>query len=623
MDGDKVIRPPVMVTQANGDDGQVILGPSDDRLRLALEAAGLGTFRINLVEGYVYYSPELAEMLGVPGLLKASVTAAMRRVHRDDVAHVEALYASAIDPAGSGQLRMEFRFVRPGGDVHWMSWLGRAEFLEDDGKRIPVALLGACADITERKIAEERLRESEERFRALVELSSDWYWEQDENYRFTAISNPIGYRAGSDPRALLGKCRWDIPTLGVTEEQWRQHRQCLEQHLPFRNFEYRRIDDSGRTAWISVNGEPVFDARGRFKGYRGTGQNITAAKDAEQRLRDSEARFQLLADASPALIWVTGPDGAIHFNRPYLEFVGVSDEAVLHGKSWTAYLHPDDRAAYLAASLISAENHTQFEAQARFKRADGVYRWMKSIGLPRFSVSGDFLGHIGSTLDITDLKQHEERIALLVRELDHRVKNILARVDVVIERTADGQTSAPEFANALKRRIASMTRAHDLLSRSHWVGAGMNQVIEAQVAAFATGTNVTISGPELLLNPDAAQALSIVINELATNAAKYGALSAASGRVDISWTVDCHIREKALVSLIWRESGGPPVTVPRTIGYGSTVIQDLPEHELDAKVALVFATEGVVCQIDMPLIAVVADGDHPAHVSSTAALWSQ
>ncbi len=601
-------------------DAQFALGPSDDRLRLALEAAGLGTFRVNVGDDEVHYSPELAEMLGVPGTSTVPVGAAMERVHRDDIAAFKADYAKALDPAGTGHMHMEYRFVLPGGSVRWLTWTGRTEFRDFAGKRLAVSVLGVCADTTERRIKESRLRESEERFRALVALSSDWYWEQDEHFRFVFISEPVQKFSGINPQSRLGKCRWELPTVGVSEAQWCEHRRLLAQHLPFRDFEYRQINDRGETVWLLTKGEPVFDSEGRFKGYRGIGQNVTARKEAERKLRESEARFQLLADSAPVLIWVTGPEGAIYFNRPYIDFVGARDETELTGKGWAAYLHPDDKAAYLAASTEAARTRAPFIAQARYRGVDGGYRWMKSIGLPRFSENGDYLGYIGSTLDITDLKLNEARVALLVRELDHRVKNILARVEVVIERTQEGQTAVAPFGEALRRRVRAMSRAHDLLSRSQWCGAGMHEIIDVQVAPFATESNVTIAGPDLLLNPDAAQALSIVMNELATNAAKYGALSRSSGKVDVRWRVIGAGGGHDEVVVEWIESGGPPVDASAKPGYGSTVIKDLPAHELDAKVELLFGIEGVSCRMRMPLNGLAAEAGGSPLVASVVGM---
>lgn len=582
------------------------LAESEARLELVLEAAGLGTFSVDLVERTAYYSPELAVMLGFPDARAVPVDEAFRRVHHDDVDYVKSRFEAALDPARDGRLRMELRYVRPGGEVRWMMWNGRIEFGEGPEGRRPVRVLGACADVTERKEAEERLRQSEARFRSLVELSSDWYWEQDENFHFTAFSTSVERMTGADIPNLVGKARWELPTAGMSEEAWAEHRALLERHEPFRNFEFQRVTPQGERIWVSVNGDPLFDAMGRFRGYRGTGQNITARKLADARLKESEARFRLLADSAPVLIWVTGEAGGEFFNRPYLKFVGARSEDELTGIGWAEFLHPEDRGGYVREFAESEARLGQFEAQVRFRRADGAYRWMKSIGQPRFSADGRCLGYVGSALDITDVKNNEERIAHLARELDHRVKNILNRFAVVIDRTGDAPLGKEEFVAALKQRIESMARTHSLLSRTNWSGAPLDALILDQLEAYATAKNLDISGEPVVVTPDAAQSLSMVFNELATNAAKYGALSVPSGQVRVRWHRERRADGEALV-IAWQEQEGPTVAPPATEGYGTSVIRGLLAHEFAAAVNLAMLAAGVHCVITLPVVGVVTD----------------
>ena len=144
----------------------------------------------------------------------------------------------------------------------------------------------------ERAKAEAALRESEERFRALVMLSSDWYWEQDENFRFTEFSSGVQQRTGWSPDTRVGKTIWEVPTTGTSEEQWMRHRAQLNRHETFRDFELAGTNDRGETIWISVSGEPKFDETGNFKGYRGTGRNVTARKKAQEALARANAELE-------------------------------------------------------------------------------------------------------------------------------------------------------------------------------------------------------------------------------------------------------------------------------------------------------------------------------------------
>src|SRR5256714_14336433 len=158
-------------------------------------------------------------------------------------------------------------------------------------------VLGITRDISAHKGAEQALQESEERFRKLTELSSDWYWEQDADFRLTFMSTLLADRTGLDASAYLGRRRWDQPALNLSEADWAAHRAQLERREPFRDFEMQRPAPGGGSRWLSISGEPIFDAEGNFKGYRGIGRDITEHKQSEQRLRLEHAVTRVLAEA--------------------------------------------------------------------------------------------------------------------------------------------------------------------------------------------------------------------------------------------------------------------------------------------------------------------------------------
>jgi PAS domain S-box-containing protein len=206
----------------------------------------------------------------------------------------------------------------------------------------------------------------------------------------------------------------------------------------------------------------------------------------------------------------------------------------------------------------------------------------------------------GVVRDITERKQVEQHQELLVAELDHRVKNILAQVAVVAMSTRQGSRSIDEFLQSLNGRIQSMAAAHTLLSKSGWQSVRLDALVRNQLAPYATDTNVAISGTDVMLIAAEIQAVARVLHELVTNAAKYGALSIPGGHVSVSWNPKQNGDGENLV-LVWQEHGGPLVKSEIQSSYGTNLIRNLIPHELGGMVDLKFASEGVSCRIEIPM----------------------
>jgi PAS domain S-box-containing protein len=214
----------------------------------------------------------------------------------------------------------------------------------------------------------------------------------------------------------------------------------------------------------------------------------------------------------------------------------------------------------------------------------------------------------GVVRDITERKRAEEHQELLIAELDHRVKNILAQVAVVATSTRQASRSIDDFVQSLDGRIQSMAAAHTLLSKSGWQSVGFKSLVRNQLAPYATGANVTVSGAHVMLESAVIQAVARVLHELATNAAKYGALSSPEGRVFLTWERQSSGSATNL-TIFWRERGGPPVPPVVQPSYGTNLIRNLIPHELGGAVDLLFATAGVSCKIEIPIRQARHDGE--------------
>jgi len=225
---------------------------------------------------FPFISASVEPLFGVtPQHARASARAVFSRIHPQDREMAFAAMKTAY--RDGGLWRHEFRVQQPDGTLRWVR--GHAVTKADDDGHL--VAYGSISDITDRKEAEARLQESEARFRSLTDLSSDWYWETDEQFRFTHF---IGYRDGKSiisREDSIGKTRWELGALNLSEEDWAAHQRVLQSHQPFRDLELQRLDAEGRIYWVSVSGLPVFDAQGVFRGYRGIGRDISARKRAE------------------------------------------------------------------------------------------------------------------------------------------------------------------------------------------------------------------------------------------------------------------------------------------------------------------------------------------------------
>jgi PAS domain S-box-containing protein len=334
---------------------------------------------------------------------------------------------------------------------------------------------------------------------------------------------------------------------------------------------------------------------------------VLAALFAERRLHEAAlseaaARLQeaLTAGAVTAFEWDVRT-GSSHRSDNAAKILGYDPQAPFTGTDFLASINPADRAHFKAHVRNVRPDSPSYAVTFRVMRPDGHEMWLEETATAEFDAAGHCVRIKGLTLDITERKRADEHQRLLIAELDHRVKNVLARVAVVAMYTRQGSSTMDEFIQALDRRIQSMAVAHELLSQGHWQGVRLADIVRRQLAPYATDANTTTGGPDITLTAAASEALGMVLQELVTNASKYGALSIPAGRVSVSWECGNSDDTAASAMIVWRETGGPPVSAPIQYGYGTSLICDLIPHELGGTVDLAFSSEGVCCTIEIPL----------------------
>ena len=287
------------------------------------------------------------------------------------------------------------------------------------------------------------------------------------------------------------------------------------------------------------------------------------------------------------------------FGRSVQDIVGRTDDDIIAA---------ENRGPIVALKREALETGTPRDGEVRIQNDTAVH-WFDLHIEPLRDVPGQIVGITCAAVDITERKEGEAHLRLLMRELTHRSKNLLAVIQAMARQTARNAGTTESFLERFSARLQGLARSHDLLVQEGWHGAGLDELARSQLGHYIdrSGAQVRIEGPSVLLRPEAAQSLGLALHELATNAAKYGALSVPTGEVSIKWAPRDTVQPPAL-DIAWVESGGPAVTPPQRRGFGSLVIERNLAGSLDAEVEMSFAAEGVQCRIVIPAGQLYATG---------------
>lgn len=369
---------------------------------------------------------------------------------------------------------------------------------------------------------------------------------------------------------------------------------------PMPTFETVRLRKDGGEVIVAVTVSPVLDNSGNVVAASKIARDITEQKRIEAQLRDSDQRFRLLADNISQLTWITDSTGWIFwYNKRWYDYTGTT-LAQMEGWGWSQVHHPDhiDRVTLRWQSHLASGE--PWEDTFPLRGADGTYRWFLSRAVPIRDDEGQIVFWFGTNTDVTEMREAEQRIELLLQEVNHRSKNMLAIIQSLARRT-DGDRE--EFVEKLEQRIRGLAANQDVLVRRSWSSIPVSEMVEAQLRSLGDSqAQVTCHGPEVLLSPGAAEALAMAIHEMGTNALKYGALSAPEGRVRISWALENGQEGAPQFRIGWIEAGGPAVAPPQRKGFGSRIMVDVPRVKLSALVTVDYPRDGfrwtLTCRAD-------------------------
>ena len=473
------------------------------------------------------------------------------------------------------------------------------------------ALLGEVAERTwaavERARAEAALRDSEERFRGFAANSPDVLWIADRTGERLEYLSPAFPGMFGEERAQVVADPGRKMALVHPED-----RREVAAYIPrvvageVTIVHYRVVHPAtGRIVHLRDTGFPIRDAAGVTTQIAGVVQDVTDIARATEALRAEKERFRTLAEGIPLLVWRSGAEGRWTWASPqWLAYTGQSQEAS-RGWGWMDTVHPDDRDAATRA-WGEARPHGRLEVEYRIRRAsDGAWRWHQTRSVPHRGAAtpddaaGPILEWLGTTTDIEELKRLQAQQQILVAELQHRTRNLLAVVRNVARRSIDASPGLDQY----DARLAALGRVQGFLSRSTAYLVPLAEIVEAELHAAGDGAagKVVVRGPAVELPGESVQAVALALHELATNAVKYGAIAQPAGELSVSWRVEGDGRDGPRLVIDWRETGVVmPAGPPARRGFGTELITRALPYQLRAETALEYTFDGVRCRVILP-----------------------
>lgn len=360
-------------------------------------------------------------------------------------------------------------------------------------------------------------------------------------------------------------------------------------------YEYRIVRSDGEVRWVLAHGQAIFH-EGRAVRYVGTIQDITDQRRVAQELMDANARLRLAMDAGRMAVWDADVGtGAITISPELTRLLDFPEDAQPDLEALRSrYVPGEGQRVREAGQAALARGERYFEVEFRYRWRDGSVRWLQLRAEIVRTHEGQPRHFLGVILDITERKEAEERLKLLAREVDHRANNLLAVVQATVK--LSDADSAADLKEVIEGRIAALAHAHNLLAGSRWVGADLRRLIEEELKPYLTARGrVRLEGPTVALRSEAAQTLAMAVHELATNAAKYGALHVPGGAIAVTWSRTA----KGDLRLLWKETGAAGVKAPERRGFGVGMVERAI-LQLRGSATFDWRDGGVVCEIGLP-----------------------
>jgi PAS domain S-box-containing protein len=457
-------------------------------------------------------------------------------------------------------------------------------------------------DITGLQEAERARRESEERLAATYEAATIGIAESDSEGRLLRVNDAMCKMLGRTREQLLSMTFLDYTEEADRAAEAASYAQQVRGERDSYTVRKRASRADGTKVYLDVHSSSVRNAAGTFRYGVRVLQDVTHAQRMEDLLRESERHMRNLLEALPAAVYTTDAQGHISFyNKAAVEMAGRTPQT---GDQWcvTWRLYNTDGTPLphdqCPMAIALNENRAVRGAEAIAERPDGSRVPFIPYPTPLHDADGKLVGAINMLVDISDRKHAENRQKVLIDELNHRVKNTLAIVQSLTRQTARHADSVSDFVQRFEGRLLALAHAHDLLTKRHWENAPLEALAREILAAHTTDApeRVRIQGPSVELSPRAALNFTMALNELATNALKYGSLSTSSGQLHVHWQVTESSGARVL-EMRWEESNGPLVKPPARRGFGTRLMERCIERDLAGQFDIAFEPGGLLCRI--------------------------
>lgn len=513
-------------------------------------------------------------------------------VHPDDRAEAGRLWLESVRTGRPYEV--QFRLRRQDGAYRWH--LARAVTLPDAEGRIGL-WLGTNTDIDDEKRTAQALAESDARLKLAIDAGQLAVWEVDiETERVTpsvALNRMYGLADDARPTGADYRARY---APGEVERTAEIGARAAAEGRTDVEAEIWHLWPDGTEKCLLIRAQ-VVDAGKRAIGVA---IDITERKRVEQKLVESERRFRLSQDAARiASLELDIASGTVVGSDLFWDIWGLPRQDSIHISVLEKIVVPEDRNVRSTEATRQAGTAVP-TVEYRIIRPDtGELRWLsRHIEFITDPVTGRPVKMFGIMQDVTRRKEDEARQQLLTHELEHRIKNILAMVSAIAAQTFRNTTDMAEASTALSKRLSALATAHDILTRSRWTTASIGDVTASATALLPT-EQVSIDGPDVALAPKMALSLALAVNELGTNALKYGALATPDGRVTITWSIETG--GGARLVWRWQELGGAEVSPPQRKGFGRFLIERVLAADFAGQVTLDYQPTGVVCTLVAPL----------------------